>query len=270
MILFPPAKINLGLNVLYKRDDGYHEIESCMIAIPFYDVLEIIPAEVFSFQQTGKTVACDQEDNLCVKAYRLLASNYSLPNNVAIHLRKEIPMGAGLGGGSADASYVVRGLVALFNLGISEDDQRELVAQLGSDCPFFISEKPQIATGRGEILQPINVNLSAYFLKIINPGIHIGTKEAYDGIQFSDNSISISAILAQPIEHWKAQLKNDFERTVFKNHPTLAQIKASLYEEGAIYAAMSGSGSTLFGIFKEEPKLTFSHENYLECIMPFA
>lgn len=269
MILFPPAKINLGLNVLFKREDAFHEIESCMLAIPFCDVLEIVPAETFEFHQSGITIAGDSEDNLCVKAYRLMKKKYTIPP-VSIYLRKIIPMGAGLGGGSADASYVVKGLVALFNLGISEDEQRELVAQLGSDCPFFISEKPQIATGRGEILQPINVDLTAYFLKIINPGIHIGTKEAYKGIQFSDNSISISAILAEPIEQWKAQLKNDFERTVFKKHPTLAQIKASLYEDGAIYAAMSGSGSTLFGIFKEEPKLTFSHENYLELIMPFA
>jgi 4-diphosphocytidyl-2-C-methyl-D-erythritol kinase len=266
MILFPPAKINLGLNVLHKREDGYHEIESCMIAIPFYDVLEIVPAEVFSFQQTGKTIACDQEANLCVKAFRLLSSNYSLPN-VAIHLRKEIPMGAGLGGGSADASYVVKGLVELFNLPISEKDQQEIVGQLGSDCPFFISSQPQLATGRGEILQPIAVNLKNYYLKLINPGIHIGTKEAYDGIQFSDDFTSIAAILAEPIDNWESHLKNDFERTAFINHPTLATIKATLYEEGALYAAMSGSGSTLFGIFEQEPTRTFGSFNYLEKIM---
>jgi 4-diphosphocytidyl-2-C-methyl-D-erythritol kinase len=269
MILFPPAKINLGLNVLHKREDGYHEIESCMIAIPFYDVLEIIPAKTFEFQQSGITIAGDSEDNLCVKAFRLLEQNYAIPP-VSIYLRKIIPMGAGLGGGSADASYVVKAIVALYKLGISEDEQRELVTKLGSDCPFFISSQPQLAIGRGEILQPIAVDLKNYYLKLINPGIHIGTKEAYDGIQFSDDSSSVAAILDEPIENWKSQLKNDFERTAFKNHPTLAQIKASLYEEGAIYAAMSGSGSTLFGIFKEEPKLTFSNENYLELIRPFA
>lgn len=269
MILFPPAKINLGLNVLHKREDGYHEIESCMIAIPFYDVLEIIPAETFEFKQSGITIAGDLEDNLCVKAFRLLEQNYAIPP-VSIYLRKIIPMGAGLGGGSADASYVVKALVTLYKLGISEDEQRELVAQLGSDCPFFISSQPQLAIGRGEILQPITLDLKNYYLKLINPGIHIGTKEAYDGIQFSDDSTSIAAILAEPIEQWNAHLKNDFERTAFKNHPTLAQIKASLYQEGAIYAAMSGSGSTLFGIFKEEPKLTFTKENYLELIRPFA
>lgn len=266
MILFPPAKINLGLNVLHKRDDGYHEIESCMIVIPFYDVLEIIPAEKFEFRQTGITIAGDSEDNLCVKAFRLLEKMYAIPA-VSIYLRKIIPMGAGLGGGSADASYVVKGLVQLFNLPISEKEQQEIVGQLGSDCPFFISAQPQLASGRGEILQPIAVDLKNHYLKLINPGIHIGTKEAYDGIQFSDDSISIAAILAEPIQHWKSNLKNDFERTAFINHPTLATIKTTLYEEGAIYAAMSGSGSTLFGIFEHAPTLTFGSFNYLEKIM---
>ena len=266
MILFPPAKINLGLNVLFKRDDAFHEIESCMLAIPFCDVLEIVPAKIFEFQQSGITIAGDSEDNLCVKAYRLMEKKYAIPP-VSIYLRKIIPMGAGLGGGSADASYVVKGLVALFDLGISEDEQRELVAQLGSDCPFFISSQPQLATGRGEILQPIAVNLKNYYLKLINPGIHIGTKEAYDGIQFSDDFTSIATILAEPIDNWESHLKNDFERTAFINHPTLATIKATLYEEGALYAAMSGSGSTLFGIFEQEPTRTFGSFNYLEKIM---
>lgn len=263
MILFPPAKINLGLNILRKREDGFHEIESGMIAIPLFDALEILPADSFSFQQFGIIIDSDPEDNLCVKAYRLLESNYGI-SPVNIQLVKRIPMGAGLGGGSADASYVLRGLSDLFNLAISDDRLRELAAQLGSDCAFFISDQPQIAKGRGELLEPADVDLSGYWIKLINPGIHISTAEAYANVQFSLSEEPLHALLKRPMDEWKHSVENGFEASIFPMHPELAEIKAKLYDEGAIYASMSGSGSTLFGIFKSRPEKM--HPTYFEHI----
>ena len=188
MILFPPAKINLGLNVLFKREDGYHELETVMLKTPLTDVLEIVPSDEFQFTQTGLTIPGDNLDNLCVQAFQLIQKEYKIPN-VHIYLRKIIPMGAGLGGGSADASYVLSGLNTLFNLNISNSKLEELAATLGSDCPFFINPTPQIAKGRGEILSPIEINLKGYYIKLLNVGIHVGTKEAYAGIQFSDKKV---------------------------------------------------------------------------------
>ena len=266
MILFPPAKINLGLNVLHKRADNYHELDSCMLPIPFTDVLEILPAKEFSFVQTGNSIPGSLEDNLCVKAYRLMVDNYSiLP--VYLHLRKEIPMGAGLGGGSADAAYVLKGINDLYQLNCSIEELQELAATLGSDCPFFIRNEAQIAKARGEVLSSCNLNLKGYYLKLVNPGIHIGTKEAYDGIVFNENNQSVKSIIEGPILNWREALKNNFETTAFVNHPVLSQIKEQMYSEGAIYASMSGSGSTMYGIFWDEPKLSFfQNKGYLELI----
>jgi len=267
MILFPPAKINLGLNVPFKREDAYHEIETCMYPIPFLDILEILPAEKFSFLQTGLVIPGNDSDNLCVKAYSLMKERYSIPP-VYIHLRKEIPMGAGMGGGSADAAYVLKGLNELFELAVSEEELEELAGKLGSDCPFFIKAEPQIAKGRGEILSSCALTLNGYFLKIVNPGIHIGTREAYAGIEFGVLPKTIKEIVEGPISDWKDELKNDFETHIFKMHPSLLTLKNQLYKEGAIYAAMSGSGSTMFGIFKHEP--TFTHqasEGFVEKIV---
>ena len=174
MILFPPAKINLGLKVLGKRPDGYHSIETCMIAVPFTDILEILPAERFQFVQTGLKVDGDVNDNLCSKAFHLLQEKYDL-KGAYIHLRKNIPMGAGLGGGSADGTFVLRGLNDLFSLGLTNEELRNFAAQLGSDCPFFVEDVPQIAKGRGEELESAEVDLSGYYVKLINPGIHVGT-----------------------------------------------------------------------------------------------
>jgi len=267
MILFPPAKINLGLNVPFKREDGYHEIETCMYPIPFLDILEILQAEKFSFQQTGLVIPGNDSDNLCVKAYNLMKEYFSIPP-VYIHLRKEIPMGAGMGGGSADAAYVLKGLNELFDLAVSVEELERLAGLLGSDCPFFIKAEPQIAKGRGEILSPCAVTLHDYFLKIVNPGIHIGTREAYAGIQFGTVTKSIKSIVEGPISDWKYDLNNDFETHIFELHPSLSRLKNQLYEEGAIYAAMSGSGSTMFGLFKHEPGLTFaSKDGYVEKIV---
>jgi len=251
--MFPPAKINLGLNVLHKRSDGYHELDTCMIPIELTDVLEVLPSNKFQFIQTGLTVEGSSNDNLVVRAYNLLKENYNLPP-VYIHLRKNIPMGAGLGGGSADATYTLLALNDLFKLKISNDDLKKYSTELGSDCPFFVEKSPQIAKGRGEELYPIELNLKGYYLKLIFPGIHISTAEAYGNVIFSKHSLSVKNSIDRPIEEWKNNLKNDFESSAFKLHPELEKWKNDLYSEGAIYASMTGSGSTMYGIFKDKPE----------------
>jgi 4-diphosphocytidyl-2-C-methyl-D-erythritol kinase len=269
MILFPTAKINLGLNVLFKRDDGYHELDTCMISIPLSDALEILPAKEFSFRQTGLVIPGNEDDNLCVRAYKLMVKNFNVAP-VYIHLRKEIPMGAGLGGGSADASYVLKGIKDLYKINCSDSELEKIAAELGSDCPFFIKNEAQIAKGRGEVLSPCNVDLTGFFIKIIYPGIHVGTKEAYAGIVFGKKDYTVKEIVERPIETWHDQLNNDFEASVFTLHPRLADIKSKLYSEGAIYASMSGSGSALFGIYRDEPSKSFElYSNYLEVIKKF-
>lgn len=256
MIFFPPAKINLGLYVHGKRSDGYHEIETCMLPIPFTDILEIIPQTEFRFLQTGITVDADAESNLCVRAFRLMQKEFNV-SNVYMHLRKQIPMGAGLGGGSADAAYVIKAINLLFNLNCSNEQMKDLAAQLGSDCPFFIEEGAQLAKGRGEVLSPLSLSLCGYWLKLINPGIHVSTSEAYSGIQFIEEPrMPLEHVLALSITDWKDNLVNDFERSIFPTHKEIRRIKEQLYDAGALYASMSGSGSTVFGIFKEKPPKT--------------
>ena len=268
MILFPPAKVNLGLKVLYKRPDGYHEIDTCMVPVPLCDVLEIVPSDTFQFVQSGLTVESGDENNLCVKAFRLLKKTVDFPN-VYIHLRKQIPMGAGLGGGSADAAYVLKGINELFQLNLAVETLESLAAQLGSDCPFFIQNIPQIASGRGEVLTPIQLDLKGYYIKIVNPGIHSNTAKAYQEMVFSDAKNSVKNTLGSSLNAWKNTLVNDFEKSLFKHYPVLSGIKELLYQEGAIYASMSGSGSTLYGLFEKMPDYTFQKEmDYLEYISP--
>ena len=254
MILFPPAKINLGLNILGKRSDNYHSLETCMVAIDITDVLEILPADVFSFSSSGIPIDGAAENNLIVQAYNLMKSHFSIPN-VKIHLQKNIPMGAGLGGGSADATYTLIGLNKMFNLKLSNDDLQEMASELGSDCAFFVENSVQIGTGRGEVLKNISIDLNGYYLRIINPGIHIGTKEAYTNLRFSPDDNSVEDILQSPIPDWKNTLKNDFEKSAFLKHEGLSVIKERLYDDGAVYASMTGSGSTMYGIYSELPKL---------------
>jgi 4-diphosphocytidyl-2-C-methyl-D-erythritol kinase len=253
MILYPPAKINLGLHVLFKRSDGYHEIETCMVAIPWFDILEITFADSFSFVQSGNVIPSSLSENLCYKAYEALKSKYPIPS-LRIHLRKQLPMGAGLGGGSADAAYVLKGINEMCNLNLSNKELCAIAATLGSDCPFFIENLPQLAQGRGERLSQLDLNVAGYWIKVINPGIHVSTKEAYDGVVLNnERKTNIVETLKRDIKTWKTELVNDFEQSVFKRHPQLENIKNELYQEGAVYAAMSGSGSTLFGLFKNEP-----------------
>ena len=277
MIVFPNCKINLGLKILGKRDDGFHNLETVFYPIPFKDALEIIAntqnKNGVEFTGTGLAVDGEAIDNLCVKAYQLLKNDFPQLPAVKIHLHKAIPMGAGLGGGSADAAFMLRLLNEKFNLNLSTPQLLNYALQLGSDCPFFIINKPCMATGRGEVLEEVAVDLSAYKIVLINPGIHINTGWAFsqlshgskplDSLKGSDGS-KPSDPYKQPIETWKHDLQNDFEAPVFAAHPQIKTIKESLYNEGALYAAMSGSGSTVFGIFdKNVETISFKNMNYV-------
>jgi 4-diphosphocytidyl-2-C-methyl-D-erythritol kinase len=252
MILFPNAKINLGLHVLDKRSDGFHEIESCMYPIPLCDILEIIPAQKFSFVQTGISFPPSAEKNLCEKAYDLLSQNFNVPP-VYIHLRKQIPSGAGLGGGSSDAAFVLKGLNELFSLNLSNETLEALSAELGSDCPFFIANVPSIVRGRGEILSPFNLDLKGTFLVLINPDIHVSTKDAYAIVNPKKAANKLEEVLSYNRNEWKSSLVNDFQVPIAQNHPVISETIDFLYQNGAKYAAMSGSGSTVFGLFDFAP-----------------
>ena len=250
MILYPPAKINLGLNILRKRNDGYHDIDTCMVEIPFTDILEVTKADSFEFLQTGIKIS-GGGSNLCEKAYQLLQNEFQI-GPVRIHLRKQIPVGAGLGGGSADATFTLLALNELFHLQLSTDKLKQLASELGSDCPFFVDGLPQIAQGRGEILSSVELDLSNVFLVLLNPGIHVGTKEAYEGVSVSEDVPCVEETVQKPMNQWKEFLKNDFETSVFQRYPEIQTLKESLYQSGAIYASMSGSGSSVFGLFTNE------------------
>jgi 4-diphosphocytidyl-2-C-methyl-D-erythritol kinase len=264
MILYPPAKINLGLNILRKREDAFHDIDTCMVEIPFSDILEVTKADSFEFLQTGISISGTGGPNLCEKAYQLLRKEYEI-GPVRIHLRKQIPVGAGLGGGSADATYTLLALNQLFQLQLSIQKLKELSSELGSDCPFFVEGLPQIAQGRGEVLSTIELDLSNFYLVLLNPGIHVGTKEAYEGVSANDAVISVHELIQKPIQNWRDSLKNDFEKSVFLLFPEIQRLKNSLYESGAVYAAMSGSGSSVYGLFLDEDtaqKFTSKHLIY--------
>jgi 4-diphosphocytidyl-2-C-methyl-D-erythritol kinase len=249
MISFPPCKINLGLNVRAKRLDGYHEIETCFYPVPWTDILEIIPSDEVSFASTGLSIPGNSKDNVCLKAYQLLKGDFDLAP-VKIHLHKALPTGAGLGGGSSDAAHTLLLLNRFFDLGLTQEQLKVYASKLGSDCSFFIEGNPMLGKGRGEVLTDLSVNLDGKFIVLVNPEIHVSTAEAYAGITLNPNSINVKAVVESDIRNWKSELKNDFESTVFKKYPALAGIKNKLYEHGALYAAMSGSGSTVFGIFE--------------------
>lgn len=268
MILFPPAKINIGLNIVEKRTDKYHELETVMVELPVYDILEILPSKNLEWKQSGLLIDEPSENNLCIKAFRLLQKHYSI-ENVYMHLRKQIPMGAGLGGGSADAAYVIRGLNDLFSLNMNKEIQKELAGELGSDCPFFIENEAQLATGRGEILQPVSLSLSGYSLILVKPDIHVNTAQAYSGVHISGDKGLLEQQISLPVTEWKEHIKNDFEQHIFQMHPYLSKIKSDLYLHGALYASMSGSGSTMYGIFKELPaSISFDNCAVFQVIMP--
>ncbi len=256
MVVFPNAKINLGLNILSKRDDGYHELETCFYPVQWQEALEIIEAKETKVTITGITIPGDG-DNIILKAYNLLKASFALPA-VNIHLHKSIPIGAGLGGGSADAAFTLTLLNTLFNLGLPDDELMKFAVSLGADCPFFIKNKPMLATGIGEKLSDVELNFSDKHIVLVYPDIHISTKEAYSGIIPKKPIIGIRSILEEKeISEWKNLLKNDFEFSLFKSYPILDEIKQQLYDCGAVYASMSGSGSCMYGIFEQSPQINF-------------
>ena len=263
MIVFPCAKINLGLNIVSKREDGYHNLETVFYPIPLYDALEIkymdekFPSDTAcDLKVTGNAVDCDEQKNLVVKAYHILAADYQL-QRIHTHLYKHIPSQAGLGGGSSDAAFMIRLLDERFRLNIGNPEMERYAARLGADCAFFIEAEPAYAEGIGDVLMPADGpdgNLQGYYLCVVKPDVAVSTKEAYSAITPKKPAKSCRDIVRQPIETWKEELVNDFEEPIFKMHPKLAAIKQKLYDQGAVYASMSGSGSALYGIFKKEPK----------------
>jgi 4-diphosphocytidyl-2-C-methyl-D-erythritol kinase len=260
LITFPNCKINLGLRILRKRSDGYHDLETIFYPIPFYDVLEFIPSpdNKLSFTTTGHTLDGPPSDNLCIRAYELLKKEYPSIAGGQLHLHKAIPSGAGLGGGSADAAFTLQLINKQSGLGLSSEQLLRLALHLGSDGPFFIINQPSFATSRGEELTPVKVDLSGYQIVLINPGIHISTARAFTGVIPAIPEKSIRSVIEQPVNTWKNELINDFESTVFKQYPAIRSIKDELYAYGAIYASMSGSGSTVYGIFEKTKKLNLS------------
>jgi 4-diphosphocytidyl-2-C-methyl-D-erythritol kinase len=255
MVVFPHCKINLGLHVISKREDGYHNIETCFYPVPWTDILEIIPAKEFSFTSSGSVIPGKEEDNLCIKAYHLLKKQFGLAP-VKIHLHKVLPTGAGLGGGSSDAAFTLRLLNSVFDLKLNSNRLREYSSQLGSDCAFFVEDKPMLGIGRGEQLVEFPLSLKGYYLVLIKPDIHVSTADAYAGVKPHAPIQNLSAILERPVIEWKDLLINDFEKSVFDKYPAIELIKDELYERGALYASMSGSGSSVFGIFKSRAELS--------------
>ncbi|RZS94756.1 4-(cytidine 5'-diphospho)-2-C-methyl-D-erythritol kinase [Cecembia calidifontis] len=255
MICFPNAKINLGLHITAKRKDGYHDIETCMVPIPLFDALEMIEGKKDLFETSGLQIPGTEKDNLIIKALKLLRKDFNDLPPVHIHLHKNIPMGAGLGGGSADAAFALTLMNRLFDLHLEDWFLEDYAAQLGSDCPFFIENTPKIATGIGEILEPVAIDIKGDHILLIKPPVHVGTKEAYAGVKPQAPQHVLKDVLMDKSQ-WKEKLINDFEANIFPQYPELAEIKAQLYEMGAYYAAMSGSGSTMFGLFKETPPMS--------------
>jgi 4-diphosphocytidyl-2-C-methyl-D-erythritol kinase len=255
MLVFPNAKINIGLNVVSRRSDGYHNLETFFYPIPLCDILEFIPAQKTDLTIIGTPISGNIESNLVMRAYQLLRNNFKLPN-LSICLQKKIPMGAGLGGGSSDAAFMLKALNTYFDLQLSELQLENYAAQLGADCPFFIRNAPTLATGIGNEFTPINISLTDWYIILVKPNIHISTAEAYAHVSPSPWEIPLKEALHSPIQKWQQTIQNDFENSCFSAYPILPKIKQRLYDAGAVYAAMSGSGSTMYGLFKDEPKTT--------------
>ena len=259
IVSYPNAKVNIGLRIIEKRPDGFHNLETLFVPTGLCDVLEIVTSNIFSIKHYGRTYSlpdANPEEDLCVKAYRLLEADFDLPP-VEIHLYKQIPVGAGLGGGSADAAFTLKSLNTLFKLNLSDETLASYAAKLGSDCPFFVYNKPMFGEGRGEILTPYDAPCMddlfgakpRYKIDTRTFPIHVSTAEAYRGVRPSVEGKGLKNLLSLPIEQWKDIIVNDFEKSVFEKYPQLAAEKQKLYDEGAVFAQMSGSGSSIFGIF---------------------
>jgi 4-diphosphocytidyl-2-C-methyl-D-erythritol kinase len=267
MIIFPNAKINLGLNVIRKRSDGYHDIESLMLPIQLCDVLEIIPSPdgQFRFFKSGLPLPDDGKPNLCERAWQLLRDQYGI-GPVHIFLHKVIPAGSGLGGGSSDAAFTLKALDQLCNLKLPKDTLVDLASTLGSDCPFFIENQTMTVSGRGEIMEPFQTQTEGLHLLLIVPDVHISTAFAYSKVVPDKPQQPLLEILQEPFASWQNHLKNDFEKAVFPEFPKLQEIKNHLLHSGAVYASMSGSGSALYGLF-EKPVPELVHQQFADCFV---
>lgn len=271
MVVFPNVKINLGLRVKSRRDDGFHELDTIFFPLPICDVLEVVVQENNStglpvnFISSGLTIPGNSSQNLCIKAYELLCRDFPEIPSINMHLHKHIPMGAGLGGGSADGAFTIRLLNEKFNLGLNDDQMIGYALQLGSDCPFFILNKPVSAGGRGEKMSAINCDLSRFQIMVVHPGLHVSTAEAFRKIILHPDAPSCAEVIKRPVKEWKDNLINDFEEAVFPLLPELAHIKNKLYENGATYASMTGSGSTFFGLFHELPDINGAFPSHYTC-----
>ena len=258
MVVFPNAKINIGLFVTERRKDGFHNLETVFYPIGLSDILEISRTEgnagEYSFSNTGIDVACEAEKNLIVKAYRLLVADFHLPA-IQIHLHKMIPFGAGLGGGSSDAAFMLKALNEYFDLSLSEAVLIEYATRLGSDCAFFICNRPAYASGKGEVLENIELSLTDYQFVLVKPSVGVSTPEAYAGMIPQPARFDLHTLHNLPVEEWKDWVSNDFEKSVFHKYPQIADLKRLLYARGAIYASMTGSGSAVYGLFKKDQKI---------------
>lgn len=257
MVAFPPGKINLGLYITEKRTDGYHNLETIFLRVAVRDAIECVPAapdqtEPVRLTVSGRAIAGNATDNLCVKAWHLLQRHYPTLPRVQMHVHKNIPMGAGMGGGSSDGSHMLQLLSQQFNLPVTNELMEKLALELGSDCPFFLTQTPCFAKGRGEQLTAVDVPLPGYWVLLIHPGLSISTAQAFAQIQPRPVTESLPQLIQYPISTWKHRIHNQFEDTVFKTHPSLAEYKQHLYQLGAVYASLTGSGSTLYGIFPPE------------------
>ncbi|WP_455586349.1 4-(cytidine 5'-diphospho)-2-C-methyl-D-erythritol kinase [Bacteroides sp.] len=266
MITFPNAKINLGLNITEKRPDGYHNLETVFYPVPIEDALEIHLSndanKKYSLHQAGVEIIGNEEDNLVVKAYLLLDKMFDLPP-VDIHLYKRIPTGAGLGGGSSDAAFMLKLLNERFELGLTDENLEEYAATLGADCAFFIKNAPTYAEGVGNIFSPVSLSLKGYQILLVKPDIFVSTREAFSLIKPHKPEYSLKETISMPVSEWKGRLVNDFEASVFPQYPAIGKIKEDLYKNGAVYAAMSGSGSSVFGIFAPDtpiPEIDFDKD----------
>ena len=274
MVLYPNCKLNIGLRIISKRTDGYHNLETIFYPVPdLYDVLMVSAANAFRFEQSGLAVDCDPEDNLILKCYRRMQARYPQIGNVQIRFEKRIPFGAGLGGGSSDAAHMAIALNELFGLGLTREQLADEVSPLGADCAFFIYNTPCLAEGIGERITPVPFTLGGLRLIMLKPAIHVSTREAYAGIRLSGDKPSLAALVRQgitPIDLIRHAdiIYNDFELTVFPQHPELATIKQRLQDAGAFYAAMSGSGSTVYALFESDAEHTTLADYGLDDLTP--
>ena len=274
MLVFPNCKINLGLQVRRKRPDGFHDLETVFYPVAAQDALEVVQTDgkgILHFSGSGRRVTRIPEQNICVKAYSLLQERFPDLPSVRMHLHKVLPSGAGLGGGSADGAYALQALNQKLHLGLGNDELARLALQLGSDCPFFIYNRPAFARGRGEQLEPLELDLSGYSILLVHPGVPVPTADAFRLVRPDDERPSLRELLRLPVAEWQGKLQNDFEPSVFPKHPVIAQLKERIRALGAVYSAMSGSGSTVFGLFAagtEPTDLSVFPDNYFVRLLP--